>query len=111
VGCLFAEAHGSSRTPPKRETTMQLSTDLPYGSKAIREHIDSGAKFSMNVSPEADAAFMRELQREDSQRYDRLMKNIQTAAIRSNRSVKHRSHQAESMRAKAGAEDNVPQAA
>ena len=41
----------------------------------------------MNVTPEADAAFMRELQREDSQRYDRLMKNIQTGAIRSNRDV------------------------
>lgn len=87
---------------------MQLSTDLTYGSKAVQQHIASGAKLSMNVTPEEDAAFMRELQREDSQRYDRLMKNIQTAAIRSGRSVEHRSRQAESMRAKAA---DVPQAA
>jgi hypothetical protein len=31
----------------------------------------------MNVSAEADAAFMRELEREDAQRYQRLVKNIQ----------------------------------
>lgn len=80
---------------------MQFSTDLPYGSKAIHQHIDSGAKLSMNVSSEADAAFMRELQREDSQRYERLVKNIQTAAIRSGRSIEHRSNQAASMRTKA----------
>jgi hypothetical protein len=61
----------------------------------------SGAKLPMNLSAEADAAFMRELQREDSQGYDRLMKNIQTAAIRSGRSIEYRSHQAASMRAKA----------
>jgi hypothetical protein len=54
---------------------------------------------------------MRELEREDSQRHDRLMKNIQTAAIRSGRSVEHRSHQAESMRAKAEEQPTVPQAA
>jgi len=62
---------------------MQLSTDLTYGLRAVQQHIASGAKLPMNVSAEADAAFMRELQREDSQGYDRLMKNIQTAAIRS----------------------------
>jgi hypothetical protein len=90
---------------------MQFSTDLPYGSKAVQQHIDSGAKLSMNVTPEADAVFMRELQLEDSKRYDRLMKNIQTAAIRSGRSVEHRSHQAASMRANAAEQPKVPEAA
>ena len=42
------------------------------GVHQANEHIDSGAKLSMNVSPEADAAFMRELRREDSPRYERL---------------------------------------
>lgn len=90
---------------------MQLSTNLPCGSAAVQQHIDSGAKLSMNVSPEADAAFIRALQHEDSQRYDRLMKNIQTAALRSNRNVEHRSNQAASMRAKAAEQANVPEAA
>lgn len=90
---------------------MQFSTDLPYGSKAIQQHIDSCAKLSMNVTPEADAAFIRELEREDSQRYDRLVKNIQTTAIRSNRDVEHRIKQAASMRAKATVQVNVPEAA
>jgi hypothetical protein len=90
---------------------MQFSTDLPCGSAAVQQHIDSGAKLPMNVTPEADAAFMRELQREDSQRYDRLMKNIQTAAIRSGRSIDHRSNQAASMRTKATKRANVSQAA
>jgi hypothetical protein len=86
---------------PKEKLNMQLSTDLTYGLRAVQQHIASGAKLPMNVSAEADAAFMRELQREDSQGYDRLMKNIQTAAIRSGRSIEYRSHQAASMRAKA----------
>jgi len=90
---------------------MQLSTNLPYGSAAVQQHINSGAKLQMNVSAEADAAFMRELQRDDSQRYDRLIKNLQTAAIRSNRTVEHRSHQAKSMRGKAAEQINVPEAA
>jgi len=47
---------------------MQLSTNLPYGFKAVQKHIGSGVSLPMNVTPEADAAFMRELQREDSQR-------------------------------------------
>lgn len=61
---------------------MQLSTDLPYGSKAVRENINSGASLIMNVSPEADAAFMSELKRTDSERYNRLAKNMQVGAIR-----------------------------
>jgi len=90
---------------------MQFSTDLPYASKAVQQHIDSGAKLQMNVSAEADAAFMRELQREDSQRYDRLMKTLQTATLRSSRDIEHRSKQAASMRSKAAAQVNVPEAA
>jgi hypothetical protein len=90
---------------------MQLSTNLPYGLRAVQQHIASGAKLSMNVSPEADAAFVRELQREDSQRYERLVKNIQTAAVRSGRSIEHRSNQAVSMRSKAADQVNVPEAA
>jgi hypothetical protein len=41
------------------------------------EHIELGASLTMNVSAEADAAFMRELEREDAERYQRLVKNIQ----------------------------------
>lgn len=36
----------------------------------------SQTKMQMNVSPEADAEFMRLLESEDSERYERLMKNI-----------------------------------
>jgi hypothetical protein len=75
------------------------------------EHIKSGASLTMNVRAEADVAFMREFERDDSQRYDRLMKSIQTAAIRSNRTIVHRSHQAASMRSKTAEQANVPEAA
>jgi len=54
---------------------------------------------------------MRELQREDSQRYERLMKNIQTAALRSNRDVEHRSKHAASVCAKGSEQNSVPEAA
>lgn len=41
---------------------MQLSTDLPCGFKAVREHIErrGDARLPMNVSPEADAAYIAE---------------------------------------------------
>jgi hypothetical protein len=42
----------------------------------------------MNVSREADQTFMRELERTDRPRYDRLVKAIQTGAFRQTRQVK-----------------------
>lgn len=63
-------------------THMQFSTNLPYGEKQIREHIESGANLPMNVSREADQAFMAELRRTDPKRYARLEKAIQTDLIR-----------------------------
>jgi len=59
---------------------MQFSTDLPYGSKAIAEHLASGAKLKMNVSKEADAAFMAELKRTDPKRYARIERTIVRSA-------------------------------
>jgi len=50
---------------------MQLSTNLPYGTKAIAEHIASGQSLSMNVSREADRAFLFEL-RKDVKRWANL---------------------------------------
>lgn len=44
----------------------------------------------MNVTKEADAAFMRELKRTDRPRYDRLEKAIRTAAHRSKQQDKPR---------------------
>jgi len=55
---------------------MKLNTNLPYGWKAIIEHLSKGAMLTRNVGEEADRAFMRELEREDPQRHHRLMKNI-----------------------------------
>jgi hypothetical protein len=62
---------------------MQLSTDLPYGSKAVMQHINSGASLAMNVSKEADSVFMAEVKRIDRTRYDRLIKNMQKDAYAS----------------------------
>ena len=41
---------------------MQLDSDLPYGLKAVREHIARGGeiRLPMNVSVEADAAYIAE---------------------------------------------------
>lgn len=50
-----------------------VSTNLPSGSKAVRNHTE---KLVTNVSPEADKAFMGELKREDLKRYQRLLKNM-----------------------------------
>ena len=61
---------------------MLLSTNLPYGTNAIREHLASGEVLSMNVPCEADRAFMSELQRTDPARYARLAKAIMTDAMR-----------------------------
>lgn len=56
---------------------MQFSTtNLPCGSKPIAEHLASGESLQMNVSKDADAAFMRELQDSDAPRYARLHKNM-----------------------------------
>ncbi len=55
---------------------MQLSTNLPCGPAAITEHLPTGASLRMNLSKDADAAFMRELQEPDAPRYARLQKNM-----------------------------------
>jgi len=65
----------------KGKPKMQLSTNLPYGGKRIRQHLESGASLPVNVSREADRAFMAELQRTDPGRYARLEKAIQTDLI------------------------------
>jgi hypothetical protein len=61
---------------------MQLSTDLPYGEKRVRKHLESGASLPMNVSRQADREFMADLRRTDPRRYARLEKAIQTDLIR-----------------------------
>jgi len=50
---------------------MQLSTDLPYGTRAIAEHIASDQSLTMNVSGEADRVFQFEL-RKDVKRWANL---------------------------------------
>src|ERR1700730_8583835 len=55
---------------------MQVSTNLPSGPVAIEKQLASGESLRMNVSKEADAAFMRELQDGDPIRYARLHKNM-----------------------------------
>jgi hypothetical protein len=55
---------------------MQVSTNLPCCPQAIGEHLASGEPLRMNVSKEADAAFMRELQDFDAPRYTQLHKNM-----------------------------------
>lgn len=61
---------------------MQFSTNLPYGGKGVRKHLESGASLPMNVSRDAEQAFMAELRRTDPKRYARLEKAIQTDLIR-----------------------------
>lgn len=51
---------------------MQLSTNLPYGSPTLAH----SGPLQINVSREADAIFMRELQESDAPRYARLQKNM-----------------------------------
>jgi hypothetical protein len=55
---------------------MQVSTNLPSGPAAIEKHLASGQSLQINVSKDADAAFMRELQECDAPRYARLQKNL-----------------------------------
>jgi hypothetical protein len=55
---------------------MQLSTNLPCGPSAIEEHPASAESLQMNVSKEADAAFMCGLQESDAPRFARLHKNM-----------------------------------
>ena len=50
---------------------MQVSTNTPYGVKAITEHLASGQSLTMNVSRDADRAFCFEL-RKDVKRWANL---------------------------------------
>jgi hypothetical protein len=63
-----------------------LSTNLPTGPTAL----PSAALLSSNVRKEADAAFMRELQRTDPRRHSALVKNLQKAAVISLKSAEPR---------------------
>jgi hypothetical protein len=60
---------------------MQLTTNLPYGEKEVRKHLESGVVVTMNVPKEADYAFMQELKRTDPKRYARLEKSTRVAAL------------------------------
>jgi hypothetical protein len=55
---------------------MQVPTNLPFGPAAIEKHLASGESLQMNVSKDADVAFMRELQESDAPSYARLHKNM-----------------------------------
>src|SRR6266404_7876070 len=64
---------------------MHLSTNLPSGPSA-EEHINLHRDpLPMNVSKEADAAFMAELKRADEPRYNRLVANILKVAYAQDR--------------------------
>ena len=71
---------------------MQVSADY-YGMRGLREVEGLNAKgehLAMNVSAEADSAFMRELQQEDPERYARLVENVGAVAQhKSRRVVRH----------------------
>jgi len=69
---------------------MLFSTDLPNGLNAVLRHISSGASILSNVRKEADASFMRELQRTDPCRHSGLLKNMQKAAVVTLRSAESR---------------------
>jgi len=61
---------------------MQVSADN-YGYAGLREAIERfehGETLPMNVSEEADAAFMSELERTDPHRYANLIRNMCRAA-------------------------------
>jgi hypothetical protein len=60
---------------------MKLSTNLPCGLK-VREHLGT---LGMNVSPEADKAFVQEMKRTDPKRYVRLTKAMQVAGLEQQR--------------------------
>jgi hypothetical protein len=60
---------------------MRLSTNLPYGKSGVRRHLESDDSLPMNVSQQADQAFMTELRRTDPIRFARLEKAIQTDLI------------------------------
>jgi hypothetical protein len=55
---------------------LHVSTNLPSGPAATGDHSASCDTLQINVSKEADAAFMRELQECDAPRYARLQKNM-----------------------------------
>jgi hypothetical protein len=48
----------------------------------MRKHLESGTSLSMNVSKQADQAFVAELRRTDPIRFARLEKAIQTDLVR-----------------------------
>jgi len=66
----------------------------------------------MNVSKEADAAFMRELERTDPQRYENLMRNMRLAAgaislARRQRGGRPKRHKDNAARQRAYRQNNV----
>jgi hypothetical protein len=62
-----------------RDFKMNLSTNLPSG-LSTAEYINQDRDLLLNVSKEADAAFMAELKRTDEPRYNRLVTIIQRSA-------------------------------
>ena len=54
-----------------------------HNGAAVQELIGAGLNLSMNVSREADLAFMAELKGRDRARYDRLMDAMRKQAYRS----------------------------
>lgn len=68
---------------------MQLSTDLPSELKAIKKYFANRGETNlpMNVSKEADAAFVSELRRTDLARYARLRKTLDIAGYAAQRAA------------------------
>ena len=64
---------------------MQVSTNTPYGMKAIADHIASGQSLSMNVSRVADRDFRFELKKDDPKRWAALDTEIQKDHYRRHR--------------------------
>jgi len=56
---------------------MQLSTNLPTSLKEYERFKRMGGVLIMNVSIEADAEFMRLLERDNVRRYENLIGNMQ----------------------------------
>jgi hypothetical protein len=62
---------------------MQLSTNLPYGTKAVEAYLANAASpMKANTSHEADRDFMRDLEETDPTRYRNLVKSIYREAPR-----------------------------
>jgi hypothetical protein len=75
MGIRLNHSHDLNQAAQPQRTNMQLTTDMPYSPKTI-------SNLGMNVSREADKAFMQELKRTDRKRYDQLDRAIRIAAIR-----------------------------